>query len=272
MNLLKTRCSLLTAFILTSLALQFTTQAQNEQLTFKQVYEFGEPRILERLPTLKGWLDDEHYLQMKQEEGNSYLIKINAATGEESVFVNYSEINENLPDGLDAIRAIDVTEDYKDFLFTKENDLFHYSVFSNEVKKLTETEAVENNPTLSPDGKKVAFTREHNLFVVDIESGVETQLTFDGSEVIYNGWASWVYWEEILGRASQYKAFWWAPNSQMISFLQFDDSPVPKFPLFIPDGVHGELEWAHYPKAGDPNPNVKLGIAHLKENKHCLGG
>ena len=45
MNLLKTRCSLLTAFILTSLALQFSTQAQNEQLTFKQVYEFGEPRI-----------------------------------------------------------------------------------------------------------------------------------------------------------------------------------------------------------------------------------
>ena len=193
MNLLKTRCSFLTAFILTSLALQFTTQAQNEQLTFKQVYEFGEPRILERLPTLKGWLDDEHYLQMKQEEGNSYLIKINAGTGEEIVFVNYSEINENLPDGLDAIRAIDVTDDYKDFLFTKENDLFHYSVFSNEVKKLTETEAAENNPTLSPDGKKVAFTREHNLFVVDIEAGVEAQLTFDGSEVIYNGWASWVY-------------------------------------------------------------------------------
>jgi dipeptidyl-peptidase-4 len=266
MNLLKTRCSLLTAFILTSLALQFTTQAQNEQLTFKQVYEFGEPRILKRLPTLKGWLDDEHYLQMKQEEGNSYLIKINAGTGEEIVFINYSEINENLPDGLDAIRAIDVTDDYKDFLFTKENDLFHYSVFSNEVKKLTETEAVENNPTLSPDGMKVAFTKEHNLFVVDIESGAETQLTFDGSEVIYNGWASWVYWEEILGRASQYKAFWWSPNSQMISFLQFDDSPVPKFPLFIPDGVHGELEWAHYPKAGDPNPNVKLGIAFLKEN------
>ncbi len=85
--------------------------------------------------------------------------------------------------------------------------------------------------------------------------------------LLYNGWASWVYWEEILGRASQYKAFWWAPNSQMISFLRFDDSPVPKFPLFIPDGVHGKLEWAHYPKAGDPNPNVKLGIAHLKENK-----
>ncbi len=128
MNLLKTRCSLLTAFILTSLALQFSTQAQNEQLTFTQVYEFDEPRILKRLPTLKGWLDDEHYLQMKQEDDNSYLMKINAATSEESVFVNYTEINENLPDGMDATRAIDVTKDYNEFLFIKENDLF--SLFS----------------------------------------------------------------------------------------------------------------------------------------------
>ncbi len=61
---------------------------------------------------------------------------------------------------------------------------FHYSVFTNEVKKLTESEATENNPTLSPDGKKVAFTKEHNLFVVDLETGIETQLTFDGSEFI----------------------------------------------------------------------------------------
>jgi len=267
MNSLKNKIFLLIAFILTSLALQFTTQAQNKKLTFTQVYEFGEPKILERLPTLKDWVDDEHYLQMKQEDGNSYLMKINAATSEESVFVNYIEINENLPKELDAERASDVTSDYTGFLFNKENDLFYYSILSNELKKLTETETKENNATLSPDGKKVAFTREHNLFVIDIESGVETQLTFDGSEIIYNGWASWVYWEEILGRASNYKAFWWAPNSKMITFLWFDDSPVPKFPLFIPDGVHGKLEWAHYPKAGDPNPNVKLGVAHLKENK-----
>ena len=53
MNLLKTRCSLLTLFVFTSIALQCTTQAQNEQLTFKQAYEFGEPRILQKLPTAK---------------------------------------------------------------------------------------------------------------------------------------------------------------------------------------------------------------------------
>jgi len=53
----------------------------------------------------------------------------------------------------------------------------------------------------------------------------------------------------------------------MIAFLRFDDSPVPTFPLYRADGVHGELETAHYPKAGDPNPYVKLGIYHLKDNK-----
>jgi len=266
-NFLKTRCSFLTAFILISIAFQFTTQAQNEQLTFTQVYEFGEPRILKRLPTMKGWFDNEHYLQMKYENENIYLMKVHAETGEQVIFVDYSSINENLPEGFNATEAISETKNYSGFLFNMNNDLYFYSAPDDEFKRLTRSEAKENNPTFSPDGKKVAFTREHNLFVIDVESGVETQLTFDGSEVVYNGWASWVYWEEILGRGTNNKAYWWAPNSKMITFLWFDDSPVPKFPLFIADGVHGKLEWAHYPKAGDPNPNVKLGVAHLEENK-----
>jgi dipeptidyl-peptidase-4 len=133
--------------------------------------------------------------------------------------------------------------------------------------RLTETEAIENNPSFSPDGKKIAFTRDHNLYVFDVESEKEIQLTFDGSDAIYNGWASWVYWEEILGRATHNKAYWWAPNSKMIAFLWFDDSAVPKFPLYNSDGVHGKISWQRFPKAGDPNPDVKLGIAHIEENK-----
>jgi dipeptidyl-peptidase-4 len=75
--------------------------------------------------------------------------------------------------------------------------------------------------------------------------------------------------EEILGRATRHKAYWWSPNSEMIAFLHTDDSPVPKFPIFSSKGVHGKLEWEHYPKAGDPNANVKLGIVNLK-NKNIV--
>ncbi|UCH64425.1 MAG: DPP IV N-terminal domain-containing protein [Ignavibacterium sp.] len=241
--------------------------AQNKNLTFSQVYQFSEPRILQRLPVMKGWLDDNHFLQMKIENESNYLMKVNAESGKEDIYIDYSAINKNLPEGFNATRTIDETEDSKGFLFNKENDLYYYSTENENYKRLTESEARENNPTFSPDGKKVSFTRERNLFAVDVETGEETQLTFDGSDAVYNGWASWVYWEEILGRGTRNKAYWWAPNSKMIAFLWFDDSPVPKFPLYNSDGVRGEIIWQRFPKAGDPNPNVKMGIAHIEENK-----
>jgi len=243
--------------------------AQDKKLTFDQVYLFGQPRLLQRLPSLKGWFDDDHYLQLKNEDGSTYLMKVNAETGKEEIYVNYAEINENIEEGWDASSSTDVTDDYRNFLFMEENDIYFYSVDDNKLKRLTNDKAKENNPTLSPDGKKVAFTKEHNLFVVDTESGEVTQLTFDGTDDVYNGWASWVYMEEILGRATRHKAYWWSPNNEMIAFLHTDDSPVPKFPIFSSEGVHGKLEWERYPKAGDPNANVKLGIVHLK-NKNIV--
>ena len=61
------------------------------------------------------------------------------------------------------------------------------------------------NMTYSPDSTRIAFTRDNDLYFVDIASGEETRLTFDGSDVILNGYASWVYYEEILGRPSRLK-------------------------------------------------------------------
>ena len=260
------KLSLTVILTLLSISIHLVGFAQDKKLTFTQVYLFGQPRILDRLPSLKGWFDENHYLQTKKENDKTFIMKVNAYSGEEDIYVDYAVINENLKNGLDASKSVDVTNDYNDFLFTKDNDLYYYSVPRNEFKRLTQDEAKENNPTLSPNGKKVVFTKGHNLFVVDIESGEVTQLTFDGADDIYNGWASWVYMEEILGRSTRHKAYWWSPNSEMIAFLHTDDSPVPKFPIFNSEGVHGKLEWEHYPKAGDPNANVKLGIVHLKNN------
>lgn len=119
------------------------------------------------------------------------------------------------------------------------------------------------NVTLSPDSSKVAFTRNNNLFVLDIESGVEKQLTFDGSDLILNGYASWVYYEEILGRSSQYKAFWWSPDSKKIAYYKFDNSKVPMFPIYSPVGQDGKLSQTRYPKAGEMNPEVKIGFVDI---------
>ncbi len=242
--------------------------SQEKQLTYQQAYTGGTPRLFTPLPQLKGWFDEKNYLQIKRTSDEFALLKINAETGDEQKLLDYKEVNKKLPDGFAIERANENSPDYSHFLFNMKNDIYYYSIKTNTFKQLTNSPEVEEmNPSFSPDFKKIAFTREHNLYVIDINSGNETQLTTDGGGLIYNGYASWVYMEEILGRSTNYKAYWWSPNSSMIAYLRTDDSPVPEFPIYNADGVHGELEVMRYPKPGDPNPIVKMGIVQLKNAK-----
>jgi len=124
--------------------------------------------------------------------------------------------------------------------------------------------AEELNRTLSPDATREAYTSGGNLFVRDVVSKEVTQLTFDGSYTILNGRASWVYYEEIFGRASEYRAFWWSPDSKKIAYYHFDETKVTLFPIFSPFGQDGNLKTARYPKAGEVNPEVKIAIVDIE--------
>lgn len=119
------------------------------------------------------------------------------------------------------------------------------------------------NLTYSPDSSALAFTRDNDLYVIDIASGKERRLTFDGSDLVLNGFASWVYYEEILGRPSKYKAFWWSPDSKKIGFYRFDNAGVPMFPIYSAVGQDGTLNRTRYPKAGEKNPEVRIGIIDI---------
>lgn len=123
--------------------------------------------------------------------------------------------------------------------------------------------AEDRNVTKSPDGTMEAFTRDNDLWVRSVRTGEEARLTFDGSELILNGYASWVYYEEIFGRPSQYRAFWWSSDSRKIGFYRFDNSKVPMFPIYSPFGQDGSLNRTRYPKAGENNPEVRVGIISL---------
>ena len=119
------------------------------------------------------------------------------------------------------------------------------------------------NMTYSPDSTLVAFTRDNDLYVSDPVSGREIRLTSDGSDLILNGYASWVYYEEIFGRPTRYKAFWWSPDSRKICFFRFDNTDVPLFPIYSPAGQDGMLNNTRYPKAGETNPSVRMAVADL---------
>ena len=142
------------------------------------------------------------------------------------------------------------------------------------LKDFTSDAVQEVNARFSPDGRKVAYTKNRDLYVYDLVSNKEIRLTSDASDNIYNGYAAWVYYEEILGRPSRYAAFWWAPDGSRIAYLRFDETEVPVFTLNRldePDGVHGLLEVVHYPKPGDPNPKGKNGNCRYSIRENNLG-
>ena len=126
---------------------------------------------------------------------------------------------------------------------------------------LTSDKGDKKNPQLSPDGQFVGYTKDNNLYTVGVADKKVTAITSEKQNGILNGYASWVYFEEIFGRPSQYRAFWWSPDSKFISFMRFDESKVPMFPIYNSEGLHGFVEETRYPKVGDPNPTVKIGWA-----------
>ena len=137
------------------------------------------------------------------------------------------------------------------------------------------------NLTYSPDSTMLAFTRDNDLYVIDINTRKEIRLTSDGSDVVLNGYASWVYYEEIFGRPTRYRAFWWSPDSRKLAFYRFDNSEVPMFPIYSafadPAGASsqsksprvtdlalgGSVSETRYPKAGQTNPTVTIAIADI---------
>jgi len=112
------------------------------------------------------------------------------------------------------------------------------------------------DPKISPKGRYVSFVRDQNLFVIELTTGKERQLTADGSGSLHNAEAEFVAQEEM----GQYTGYWWAPNDSAIAFKQYDESPVPAVKRFeiYPDRT--EVIEQRYPAAGDSNVIVRLGL------------
>ena len=110
---------------------------------------------------------------------------------------------------------------------------------------------------LSPDGTRAAYVRGCNIYVEEVGSGATKQITRDGSESIINGTSDWVNEEEFSIR----DAFEWSPDGRRIAFLQFDQSNVPEFTLInYTDALYPALTKYHYPKPGQTNSAVRLGV------------
>jgi dipeptidyl-peptidase 4 len=148
------------------------------------------------------------------------------------------------------------------FLLLAGGDLHHLGSASQEPRRLTRTEAEEEDPKVSPDGRSVAFVRDADLHLLDLETGTERALTTDGEPgEILNGVTDWVYWEEIWGRDST--GFWWSPGGDRIAYYRFDESPQGIYTLLDYLPLYPEVERQRHPKAGTANPKVTVGVLDL---------
>jgi dipeptidyl aminopeptidase/acylaminoacyl peptidase len=242
----------------------------NQALTLDQIYgpenkiDFsGTPAVPPR------WLPGgPEYL----ERSGNRLMRTNAETSETRPFHDAAKMEKAFA-ALDGIKASDartianpnsfsLNSDASATLVTHANDLFHYRFTDGRATRLTKTPEREEHASFSPDGKRVAFVRDHNLFVVDVETGEERAMSQGGNEQMRFGELDWVYQEEIYGRGN-FKAYWWSPDSTRLALLRLDESEVKPFTVVDHLPVRQELEITSYPKAGDPNPKVKLGVVSV---------
>lgn len=233
------------------------------------------PGMSDSQPGLVRWIDDSHMLlRTNGDDGKPVFSAYDCRTGKAVAVTDYVSDNEKLrgllPEGVQAGPDMAVSSDRLSVVITRGDDLWYYSLVNRDGLRLTDDGAKEMNARFAPGDRKLAYTKNKDLYIYDLDKGKEVRLTFDATDKIYNGWASWVYMEEILGRGSKYAAFWWSPDGGKIAYLHTDDNPVPLYYLNAlenSDGVHGRLEITPYPKPGDPNPKVKMGIVDLSTGK-----
>ncbi|MGE0566821.1 MAG: S9 family peptidase [Bacteroidia bacterium] len=116
-------------------------------------------------------------------------------------------------------------------------------------------------PTFSPDGRKLAYVRDNNLYIRNLTTNIETAITKDGEDnKIKNGWGDWVYEEEF----SKADYFCWSPNSQYLAFIRFDERKVKEFDMdFYKGELYPEKYKFKYPKAGEDNSIVTCHVVDV---------
>ncbi len=136
---------------------------------------------------------------------------------------------------------------------------FVYSLDDGTLRPISTGFGYQMFAKFSPAGDQVGFVRDRNVFVTDLVSGMETQLTHDGGEEIINGTFDWVY-EEELGLQDGWR---WSPDGRSIAFWRLDQTPIKDFYLIDDLGLYSRPIPIPYPKAGEPNSFAHIGVVDV---------
>jgi dipeptidyl-peptidase-4 len=262
------RSSTLAMLCLLASAPPVVAQDAGNALTVERIY--GGSELEEKRLDVQWMADGRYWTTVEQDaEGSSELWRVEASTGLRQKLISAVEL---VPDDASEPIAIEghrFSEDgRRALIFTNSQQVWRqrtrgrYYVFdfvSRRLIPVSTRSGWQMFAKFSPSADRVAFVRDHDLFVTDLPSGEERRLTFDGSETIINGTTDWVYEEELRLR----DAFRWSPDGQRIAYWQLDQSPVRLFPLVDQAPLYPELTRLRYPKAGEANSRVRVGSLEL---------
>jgi dipeptidyl-peptidase-4 len=252
------------------------TRAQTvpgKALTVERIY--SQPSLSGRLTRGLAWSPAGKQVSFFETKGTGKEAKtelwvMDAATGERRVLVPTDKLESAMP--AEPERATQATglgrrppSQYQwspgggALLFQGPTALVWFDLQSQTARTLVSDKAELADPKISPDGKFVSFVREHNVWLVNVADARERAVTQGGTEEIHKGELDWVYPEELDCKT----AYWWAPDSSAIAYLEMDERKVSQYPLVNFASPSGKADMERYPVAGGTNPIARVFVAPL---------
>ena len=250
-----------------------------EQLTIERIY--SSPSLNGQTPkSLKFSPDGTRvtYLQGKAEDLYRYdLWEYNLTSKENKLLVDSQSLfsgPESLSDEEKArrerqrifgvgIMEYQFSQDGSALLFPLNGDIYYYHLATKTAKRLTKTAGFETDVKFSPKGNYVSYIREQNIYILNIVSGEERQLTIDGASTIKNGMSEFVAQEEM----ARMTGYWWSPDEKHIAFLRVDETPVK---IVVRNEIYAEkieLIEQRYPATGTNNVHIQLAVTDIQGKK-----
>ena len=243
--------------------------AQEKEITLEDIY--GGTFSQDRLEALQSLNNGKEYVVLNQnrQTGTTSIDVYSYETGEKTrTLVNSGDLS-----GIEGFSDFEFSRNEKKIILgtgvesiyrrSTKGIYYVYNVETGELQKIRDEKIQE--PELSPDGSKVAYVFENDLYIKDLSTGEVTQVTTDGEKnKIINGITDWVYEEEF----SFVQAYHWNPTGEKIAFLRFDESEVPEFSMDVyGQDLYPSQMTFKYPKAGEENSEVTLHVYDVSEEE-----
>lgn len=187
------------------------------------------------------------------QDGHDLLWRYDAVTGARTVQLDPTTNS----DGIDVTTAQWSPQGDR-LLLTGETALWLLDATTGNLTPLAQGDAHKTSVLFTPDGMRVSYVQDNDLYVVDADGGgAPVRLTDDGGETVFNGALDWVYNEELATRAAQ-PAYAWSPDGNWLIYLRLDESAVARDPVTDYRPVPATVTYTRYPTAGTPNPVATL--------------